>query len=87
MGSGTTNRGNNCRRCYNTTTVIKGITKTYRFAESGDERCNTPIQSAHPGGAHLLFADGSVRFLMDSIDVATFKNLADRDDGNPVVLP
>lgn len=40
-----------------------------------------PIQSAHPGGAYLLFCDGSVHFLSDSIDFDLFKLLAIRDSG------
>jgi prepilin-type N-terminal cleavage/methylation domain-containing protein/prepilin-type processing-associated H-X9-DG protein len=88
MGTGTVNRGNNCMRCYNTTTVVAPLgSKTFIFAQSGDERCGTPIQSVHPGGANVLFADGSVHFLTSSIDLNTFKNLADRDDGNTVQLP
>lgn len=42
----------------------------------------TPIQSIHTGGAHVLLADGGVRFLSDSLNLQTFYNLADRADGN-----
>ena len=38
-----------------------------------------PIQSAHPGGAFLLFGDGSVHFLSESLDFDLFKLLAIRD--------
>jgi prepilin-type N-terminal cleavage/methylation domain-containing protein/prepilin-type processing-associated H-X9-DG protein len=83
-GAGT----NNCERCYNTTTVIEPLgSKTFVFAHSGDERCNTPIQSVHPSGANVLFADGRVVFLSTTIDISTFKNLVDRDDNNPITLP
>jgi prepilin-type N-terminal cleavage/methylation domain-containing protein len=41
----------------------------------------TPVQSAHVGGAFLLFADGSVHFLGESIDFDLFKLLAIRDSG------
>jgi prepilin-type N-terminal cleavage/methylation domain-containing protein/prepilin-type processing-associated H-X9-DG protein len=80
---------NNCMRCYNTTTVSTAPfgSKVFRFSESGDERCGTPIQSVHPGGANVLFADGHVVFLANGIDLNTFKNLVDRDDGNVVQLP
>lgn len=40
--------------------------------------------SWHPGGAQFLFADGSVHFLQDSIDVATYENLGNIADGNIV---
>ena len=45
------------------------------------------FSSNHPTGANLLFADGHVVFLAESIDLNTLKNLADRDDNNTVQLP
>jgi prepilin-type processing-associated H-X9-DG protein len=45
---------------------------------------NTPIQSVHAGGANVLVADGSVKFISNSIDFTTFKSLAVRDDGQVV---
>jgi prepilin-type processing-associated H-X9-DG protein len=37
--------------------------------------------SFHPGGAQFCFADGSIRFLSDSIDPDFYKNLGHRADG------
>lgn len=37
--------------------------------------------SAHIGGAQFLLADGSVRFISDSIDLTTYGHLANRRDG------
>ncbi|MDY0170584.1 MAG: DUF1559 domain-containing protein [Thermoguttaceae bacterium] len=34
------------------------------------------VNSFHPGGAQCVFADGSVRFLPDTIDLATFKAIS-----------
>jgi prepilin-type N-terminal cleavage/methylation domain-containing protein/prepilin-type processing-associated H-X9-DG protein len=45
---------------------------------------NRPIQSAHDGGAHILLADGSVRFVQENIDYTTLTNLANRNDGEIV---
>ena len=45
---------------------------------------NKPIQSAHSGGAHALFADGSVHFLSESLDINILYNLANRNDGNAI---
>lgn len=39
------------------------------------------LKSMHPGGINVAMADGSVRFLSQNVDMTTFKNLADRDDG------
>ena len=37
--------------------------------------------SQHAGGAHFAIGDGSVRFITQSINPTTFKNLANRADG------
>jgi prepilin-type processing-associated H-X9-DG protein len=43
-------------------------------------RHNT-LTSAHPGGGHFLFADGSVQFLSENIDFWNYMALGGRDDG------
>jgi len=50
----------------------------------GNLGSNRPIQSAHPGGVSVSFADGSTHFLKDDLDLSTLFNLVDRDDGNVV---
>jgi prepilin-type N-terminal cleavage/methylation domain-containing protein/prepilin-type processing-associated H-X9-DG protein len=45
------------------------------------------FKSNHPGGANFCFADGSVRFLNQSIDLRTYQYLGCRNDGQPFVLP
>jgi prepilin-type processing-associated H-X9-DG protein len=45
---------------------------------------NRPLTSAHSGGANLLFADGTVRFVAQTIPLQTLYNLSNRNDGNPV---
>jgi len=42
---------------------------------------NNPLISAHAGGLHGLFVDGSVRFLSNNIDMLTVRRFATRDDG------
>jgi len=53
----------------------RGVGETYYGA-------NHPILSAHPGGAQVLFADGSAHFLSESLQLQTLYDLANRDDGN-----
>lgn len=41
-------------------------------------------RSYHPGGVNCAFADGSVRFIRDTVDPTTWRNLGSRGDGVPV---
>lgn len=43
--------------------------------------------SLHPGGAHVLLADGSTHFLSEFTDRTTLERLAAMADGNTVTLP
>ena len=45
---------------------------------------NTPLNSAHTSGVNAAFADGSVRFLNETIELDTLSRLAIRDDGGSV---
>lgn len=76
-------------RAWNTTCVMHPINQLSWAAQGvmatgGDCGPNIPIHSEHPGGAQVLFVDGSVTFLQEDIKLQTLYNLADRDDGNPV---
>ncbi|MCI0460475.1 MAG: DUF1559 domain-containing protein [Gemmataceae bacterium] len=81
----------NCQRCYNTTTVLYRhglVGQNFLFRYMGPLSCASPIQSAHTGGAsNMLFADGHVAFISYNLDLITFQNLVDRDDGNVLNLP
>ena len=45
---------------------------------------NIPINSPHPGGVGVAMADGSVKFLRDTLPLATLARLATRDDRQPI---
>ena len=42
------------------------------------------VNSRHPGGANVLFADGSVHFLKSSISIKTYWALGTRGNGEVV---
>jgi prepilin-type N-terminal cleavage/methylation domain-containing protein len=48
---------------------------------SGNSANNAGLFSQHTGGVQTLFGDGAVRFLSDSLDLTTLKNLSTRADG------
>jgi prepilin-type processing-associated H-X9-DG protein len=43
--------------------------------------CKNALKSSHTGGINVLYLDGSVHFVPNSIDMTVYKNLADRNDG------
>jgi prepilin-type N-terminal cleavage/methylation domain-containing protein len=48
------------------------------YYNDGDVKCLYGPSSMHPGGAHHLFGDGSVHYLLDSISKATYVGLCTR---------
>jgi prepilin-type processing-associated H-X9-DG protein len=80
----TNNGGNNCARCYNTTTIFNlGINakRGLLFNDYGELRCNKPLTSEHPGGVQAVYADAHVALLSNTMPLATLKLLANRNDG------
>ena len=43
-------------------------------------------RSRHPGGVHVLLADGSIQFIEDTIDLDVWQRMGAIADGEPVVL-
>ena len=54
------------------------------FAYRINDGSGKGICSKHPGGAMVLVADGSVRFVSDALDPETLRRLILRNDGLPV---
>ncbi len=73
-------------RVFNTTVVRYPINHQDSVDEGieGNLGRNRPLTSSHPGGANVLYVDGSVHFLNNNTSIDTLFNLADRDDGNVV---
>jgi prepilin-type processing-associated H-X9-DG protein len=70
-------------RQFNLTCVIHpvGEFSYLAYGVAGDCGPNRPLQSAHPGGAQVLMADGSGQFIGMTTDIQIVYNLANRDDG------
>ena len=68
---------------YNLTTIRYRLNE-HRYDLPGiydDTGANNPLLSAHPGIVNLLYCDGSVRGLEDTLDVKILKAAATRDNG------
>jgi prepilin-type N-terminal cleavage/methylation domain-containing protein/prepilin-type processing-associated H-X9-DG protein len=81
-GSHSTSPNDADMRSYGMTTIRDAPNPKGTASYMGNVNCNTPLASAHPNGVQVALADGSVRFVTDNINLATYKYLADRDDGN-----
>ncbi len=72
-------------RAFNTTTIRYQINMPKAYGQPGvannNYANNCPINSAHSGGVNTLIGDASVKFLRDSLTLATLQQLAMRDDG------
>jgi prepilin-type N-terminal cleavage/methylation domain-containing protein/prepilin-type processing-associated H-X9-DG protein len=79
----------NCARCYNTTTLnTRGIvSRGLVFNDSGELRCNKPLNSLHPGGINALYADGHIAFITENTPLVMLKAMVNRDDGETVNAP
>ena len=69
--------------------AIEGINQPYYGTDAdgknGDEAApGRTFGSKHVGGCHMLFGDGSVRFMSTNMDLATHRSLGVRDDGLPL---
>ncbi|QDS86470.1 hypothetical protein EC9_06320 [Rosistilla ulvae] len=51
---------------------------------NADWDSNTPLTSYHPGGVQVLQADGSTRFMSDTVALEIVLKLATRDDGQVI---
>ena len=95
MGLGFGGNLANYERTFNASTIRYQINQKRGWADGGDcsqgvcpnTGSNTPMRSAHTGGVNAVFADGSVRFLTDSLPIGTLIQLAIRDDGTVLTLP
>ncbi|WP_425617820.1 DUF1559 domain-containing protein [Anatilimnocola sp. NA78] len=75
------------QRQFNITCIVHRMNEKSALALGVPGNCgpNRAIQSAHPGGAMVVFADGAVKFMRETIDTTTvLYNLANRDDGNVI---
>jgi prepilin-type processing-associated H-X9-DG protein len=64
------------------TATTSGIFNSNRLV-TGFRELNT-FRSDHPGGVNMLLADGSARFVDETVNTDTLKWLAKRDDGQTI---
>jgi prepilin-type processing-associated H-X9-DG protein len=78
-------RGGEAVGCYcvgarNATNAINAAVKAPLIAQYNE----VPMGSMHTGGANFALGDGSVRFIRESIDMATYRALASRNGGEVI---
>jgi prepilin-type processing-associated H-X9-DG protein len=49
-----------------------------------DDGFSMPASSLHPGGVNVLIADGSVRFVKDSVGAMVWYGIATKDGGEVI---
>jgi hypothetical protein len=67
--------------------VIRWAINSPTSVANSSDQCymtNTVLNSFHPGGIQVGLADGSVRFLAETINMETLLKLGSGDDGEPV---
>jgi prepilin-type N-terminal cleavage/methylation domain-containing protein/prepilin-type processing-associated H-X9-DG protein len=76
-------------RHFNTTCVRNRINEKSFSAAGVEGNCgpNRAIQSAHTGGADVLYADGSTHFWSDSVDIQIVYRMADKGDRKVAAVP
>src|SRR5690606_22119966 len=67
-------------------------TNNMAFVDPGDDPTSFAFSTAnfrsdHNGGANFLFADGSVHFLGEDIDMQTYQKLSTIGGDDPVTIP
>jgi prepilin-type N-terminal cleavage/methylation domain-containing protein/prepilin-type processing-associated H-X9-DG protein len=58
-----------------------------RCSLNGGPHHTSNFRSAHPGGGHFLFADGSTHFLLETIDLTTYRRLSTISEGATAQIP
>ncbi|MFO1040561.1 MAG: DUF1559 domain-containing protein [Planctomycetaceae bacterium] len=90
MGGGNTSIGAAYGdRTFNCATIRYTINQRGLADNCGNGVCsntgtNTPVNSTHVGGAHVLMGDGATRFLSQNMDLNTLLKLAAVNDGQVV---
>ncbi|MDP1796186.1 MAG: DUF1559 domain-containing protein [Planctomycetaceae bacterium] len=86
QGSPTGNSGNNAS--YASKNVAYPISRYSGWTSSNAARLFNDVRfsSQHVGGAHFLMGDGTVRFISENIDFATYQAAASRGDAESLSL-
>jgi prepilin-type N-terminal cleavage/methylation domain-containing protein/prepilin-type processing-associated H-X9-DG protein len=71
---------NNCETTYQQITPPNTISCMF----PANWRIKDGASSQHPGGVNVLFGDGSVRFIKDSVSMATWQALGSRNGGEVI---
>jgi prepilin-type N-terminal cleavage/methylation domain-containing protein/prepilin-type processing-associated H-X9-DG protein len=76
-------------RAFNTITIMYTLNQRGLANNCGTGTCdntgaNIPLSSNHPTGVNMLFVDGSVKYLTNSVTLTTLQQLASRSGGEVI---
>ncbi len=66
------------------TRILAGAQDQINLYQGRGVHSTRGFSSYHPGGCHVLMADGSIHFLPETIDLTTYQQLAQRRSGLPL---
>jgi hypothetical protein len=76
----------NKRPVTNTLSTIAGAADC-RSSSSGGPHTMSNFRSDHPRGSHFLLCDGSVRFLIENVDITSYRRLSTIAEGDSSYVP
>jgi prepilin-type processing-associated H-X9-DG protein len=77
----------NCNRSMNVAVGHENWLQSWPGTYGPSHHMTGNVRSDHPGGANFLYADGSVHFLSDGINMLTYQRMSTMKGNESVEIP